>query len=165
MNEVKPIKRSPELRPLSREHHDGLLFVWKIREGLRKGTSIEKVVDFVGWYWKNHIRPHFYQEEKILAPLIVDNPLIERMKEEHNQIRELLIDMHKDSVPEDLLRFAGILESHIRFEERELFQYLEEHLSPNDLATIHEQLEKHPVHIGNQPSNSWKDEFWLRVPS
>ena len=32
--EIKPIKRSKQLAPLSREHHDGLMYVWKIREVL-----------------------------------------------------------------------------------------------------------------------------------
>src|SRR5689334_19928221 len=122
MSEITPIKRSPSLQPLSREHHDGLLFVWKIRQGLKNGTSTEKLVRFAGWYWKNHIRPHFFQEEKIILPLVPSSPLIERMKTEHDYIRELVIDIDKDPLREDLVRLADLIERHIRFEERELFQ-------------------------------------------
>ena len=32
-----PIKRSEYLKPLSRDHHQGLLLCWKIRTGLKKG--------------------------------------------------------------------------------------------------------------------------------
>ena len=39
MEEIKPLKRSKELAPLSREHHDGLLFAWKIKQGLANGNA------------------------------------------------------------------------------------------------------------------------------
>ena len=41
--EAKPIKRSKQLSPLSREHHDGLLFAWKIRQGFENGTPLEEM--------------------------------------------------------------------------------------------------------------------------
>ena len=44
MEEIKPLKRSKELAPLSREHHDGLLFAWKIKQGLANGTPIKPFV-------------------------------------------------------------------------------------------------------------------------
>lgn len=158
MNEIKPIKRSPELQPLSREHHEGLLFAWKIRQGLKNGTSIERLSDFTGWYWKNHIRPHFYQEEKILMPLLITNsPLAIRMNEEHDQIRELVIDIDKEPSRQDFIWLSDLIERHIRFEERELFQYLEENLLEEELSAVHEQLEKHPVSCGE-----WRDEFWTK---
>jgi hypothetical protein len=34
------------LAPLSREHHDGLLFAWKIKQGLANGTSIETLCNY-----------------------------------------------------------------------------------------------------------------------
>ena len=86
MNEVKPIKRSVQLQPLSREHHDGLLFVWKIKQGLENRTSSEKLKDYTGWYWRNHIKPHFFQEEKVLLPFIPEgHPMAVQLKKEHRQ--------------------------------------------------------------------------------
>ncbi|MGQ0739308.1 MAG: hemerythrin domain-containing protein [Bacteroidota bacterium] len=157
MNEIKPIKRSVELQPLSREHHDGLLYVWKIRQGLNNNTDIEKLREYTGWYWKNHIRPHFFQEEKVLATRMPDNPLVQRMKKDHDYIRELIIAIDKDLHRQDLIRLADLIEQHIRFEERELFGYMEEHLAPEELAAIHTQLEKHPVSC-----EEWKNEFWVK---
>ena len=55
--------RSRQLAPLSREHEDGMLFITRIREGLGK-YSIERLSHYTRWYWKNHIRPHFFHEEK-----------------------------------------------------------------------------------------------------
>ncbi len=157
MNEIKPIKRSVELQPLSREHHEGLLYVWKIRQGLKNNTDLEKLRAYTGWYWKNHIRPHFYQEEKVLAARMQDNPLVQRMQKEHDYIRELIIAIDRNLHRHDLGVLADLIEQHIRFEERELFKYLEEHLTADELTAIHAELEKHPVTCGD-----WLDEFWLK---
>jgi hemerythrin-like domain-containing protein len=164
MTITRPIKRSIELQPLSREHHDGLLFVWKIRQGLKNGTSTEKLNDFVSWYWKNHIRPHFYQEEKILIPFALQSELSIRIKTEHENIREIIIDIDKDPVRGDLVRLSDLIEKHIRFEERIFFPYLESLLSPADLAEIRQQLERHPLeaHCLQPLHNEWKEEFWLK---
>jgi hemerythrin-like domain-containing protein len=156
MNDAKPLKRSPELQPLSREHHDGLLFAWKIRRGLHNNTSIDQLRSYVGWYWKNHIRPHFYQEEKILFPCMPEHEFMARMKKEHDLIRELVIAIDLDTERIDFIRLADLIEKHIRFEERELFPSLQTTLSPKELTAIEEQLEKHPVTCGE-----WKDEFWM----
>lgn len=156
---MKPMKRSVELQPLSREHHDGLLFVWKIREGLKNGASTEKLKDFTSWFWRNHIRPHFFQEEKILVPVMPEgHTLAVQLKHEHTYIRELVITIDKDTDRHDFTRLANLLETHIRFEERELFQYLEEHLTQQELSAIHEKLEKHPVSVDEE----WSDEFWVK---
>lgn len=56
----------------------------------------------------------------------------------------------------DLKDLANLIEAHIRWEEREFFQYLEKHLSTQELKTIFEELEKHPVSCNEE----WTDEFW-----
>ncbi|MEO5946621.1 MAG: hypothetical protein ABIP79_07360, partial [Chitinophagaceae bacterium] len=58
--ETKPIKRSKQLTPLSREHHDGLLFAWKIRQGLENETPLEQLRKYTMWFWQQHIKPHFF---------------------------------------------------------------------------------------------------------
>ncbi|HEX6845465.1 MAG TPA: hypothetical protein VF144_00740, partial [Chitinophagaceae bacterium] len=94
MEEIKPLKRSKELAPLSREHHDGLLFVWKIRQGLANGTPVETLGDYTKWFWTNHIKPHFKDEEKVLVKFLpVDNALVKQMFKEHAEIRDLIISL------------------------------------------------------------------------
>lgn len=41
------LKRNENLKVLSREHHYGLLFSWKIREGLQKSIPTERMRPFV----------------------------------------------------------------------------------------------------------------------
>src|SRR5215510_7930242 len=97
MEETKPIKRSKELAPLSREHHDGLLFAWKIKQGLANGTSIETLVDFTRWFWNNHIKPHFRDEEKVLLKFLPgENRLVQQMIKEHAQIRDLVLSLDQE---------------------------------------------------------------------
>ena len=96
-NNIQPIKRSPQLAPLSREHHDGLLFAWKLRQGLAKQTAVETLRSYCVWYFNQHMKPHFHQEEDILLKYIpAGNSMAVQLKEEHDNIRELVLSIsHK----------------------------------------------------------------------
>jgi hemerythrin-like domain-containing protein len=157
--EIKPIKRSQQLAPLSREHHEGLLFAWKIKQGIENKVPLEIMAKFTLWYWRHHIKPHFFQEEKILMPYMPDNhPMKIKLLEDHDHIRELILGLDDMADKRSLIILSDLLNTHIRFEERELFVYLEKILSPEQLDTIFHQLEKHPVHCNQE----WKDEFWIK---
>ncbi len=157
--ETKPIKRSVQLAPLSREHHDGLLFAWKIKQGLENNTPLEMLRKYSMWYWRHHIKPHFYQEEKILIPhMPADHPMAIRLKEEHDHIRELVLGLDEQADKRSLQILCDLLNQHIRFEERELFGYLENLLSTEKLDFVFKELEKHPL-----KSEDWKEEeFWVK---
>ncbi len=158
MEEVQPLKRSKQLIPLSHEHHDGLLFVWKIRQGLQHNASIDKLRTYAVWYWHNHIKPHFYQEEKILLPYMSsDHPMAIRLKKEHENIRELILNLDKEGDNTTFKLLVDLINDHIRFEERELFGYLEQTLSSDQLDAIFKELEKHPLSC-----DEWTDEFWVK---
>ncbi len=158
-NEIKPIKRSKQLAPLSREHHDGLLFAWKIRQGLENKTPLEELRKYSLWFWRHHIKPHFFQEEKILIPYMPSgHPMAIQLKEEHDHIRELILGLDDEADKRTLIILCDLLDKHIRFEERELFGYLEELLSAEKLDEVFQQLEKQPVSCKEE----WKDEFWIK---
>ncbi len=157
-NETKPIKRSSQLAPLSREHHDGLLFAWKIKQGIDNKTALDTLRQYSLWYWRHHIKPHFFQEEKILIPYMpAGHPMAERLKEEHDHIRELILGLDDEADKRTLVILCDLVTQNIRIEERELFNYLEELLPPEKLDDIFLQLEKHPV-----SEEVWEDEFWVR---
>jgi hemerythrin-like domain-containing protein len=159
MEKAKPIKRSEQLAPLSREHHDGLLFAWKIRQGISNHTPLDQMRNYSMWFWRNHIKPHFFQEEKILLPYLPkDNALGQRLIDEHEHIRELILGLDEEADKRTLTILCDLLDKHIRFEERELFVFLEEHLGKEKLDDIHALLEKHPVKCDTE----WSDEFWVK---
>ena len=158
MEDIKPLKRSKELAPLSREHHDGLLFAWKIKRGLANGTSIETLCNYTRWFWSNHIKPHFKEEEKVLVKFLPeDNALVKQMFREHAQIRDLIILLDKEPDSSSLQLLAEFVNNHIRFEERQLFLYAEQTLTPEQLNEIYKEL---PNEL--QCETEWKEEFWLK---
>ncbi len=155
----KSVKRTLQLAPLSEEHHEGLLLVWRIYQGLKKNTEPGRIKDYILWYWENHIKPHFYQEEKILFPYLpAQHELGLRMHSEHERIKQMIMSLDDQSGKEIFVDLANFIEEHINFEEQELYAYLEQVLSKDQLDMISLQLAEHPV-----PASEWQDEFWKRV--
>ena len=154
--ELKPIKRSQQLTPLSKDHHDGLLFAWKIKQGLKNGADIKLVAEYVQWFWNNHLQEHFNEEEQILAPhLPPGNELLQQMLDEHQEI-EAMIHINENIPDESLLaKLARSIDDHIRFEERQLFPYVEKLIPEKELNLIYEQLLKDAPQCKN-----WDNEFW-----
>jgi hemerythrin-like domain-containing protein len=153
---TETFKRSEQLEPLNGEHQEGLLFISRVRQYLDK-ISVERLRNYVLWYWKNHIRTHFFQEERILTQyMLVDHPLIRRMREEHSEIRELILSLDRNAERSTLITFCNLIEAHIQFEEEILYCYLELHLSEQQLNKIKMMVDTHPVESGK-----WEDVFWL----
>ncbi|HJW16871.1 MAG TPA: hemerythrin domain-containing protein [Flavisolibacter sp.] len=157
-NETNPIKRSNQLAPLSREHHEGLLFGWKIRQGLKNGADINTIGRFVQWFWEAHLQEHFRLEEQVLAAYMPTGDLqVDRMINEHQEI-EALIHINENIVDEaNLLQIADAIADHIRFEEREFFPHAEHSISSENLDKIYDQLSVEKV-----PPVKWEEEFWLK---
>lgn len=132
-----------------------MLFVDRIRSGLDK-MSIDRLCNYTRWYWQNHIRPHFYQEERILLPYLPqDHPLATQLKEEHAYIRELVIALDNEADAQSFSSLCDLLDKHIRFEEEQVFTFLENTVSEKQLDTIAAELKEHPLEIAK-----WDDEFW-----
>jgi len=157
MENAKPLVRSKELSPLSKEHHDGLLFVWKLRQGIQNNIAPGRLKGFTIFYWQQHIKPHFYHEEQVLSKHIpTDNPLLKQMHEEHALIRELILSLGDEISTENFSSLADVIYKHIRFEERELFEWTEANLTKEQLESIYKELEEHPL-----CGSDWQDEFWV----
>lgn len=157
MDTQKPIKRSKELVPLSKEHHEGLLFAWKIRQGLQNGTDHKLIAAFVEWFWNADLQEHFRKEEEVLVKhLPPDNELVHQMLEEHQEL-EALVRLCA-TIPDEaiFLQLAEGLNNHIRFEERLLFPYAEKAIAPGEMGAIYQELVK------TKPHPKWNDEFWVR---
>ena len=158
MDHPKPIKRSGQLAPLSREHHEGLLFAWKIRQGLKNGTDIKSISQFVQWFWENELQGHFKKEEQVLAKYLpVDDALVHRMIDEHQNI-EALVQINENIADKSLLeQLAGAVNDHIRFEEREVFPHAERTLTTEQLNLVYHQLTEE-----KSSCPKWENEFWVK---
>jgi hemerythrin-like domain-containing protein len=153
MTVTKPVKRRKQLAPLSREHHDALLFIWKVKQGLKNKTSIPIISSYVQWFWNTHLKEHFVQEEDFLLPYLANNEMGDQLKKEHETIQDLISrEMYEPSI--NLL--TKLLNDHIRFEERQLFPHIEKTVSVERLNEIFEQLGDH-----RQCKTKWSNEFWI----
>jgi len=160
--EKKPIKRGRELVALSRDHHEGLLLCWKIRTGLRLETESKRIIDYVLYSFDHHLRDHFTQEEAIVFPLL--NETDERRTRaiaEHQHVYQMIEKMasNTESATALLPAFADFLEAHIRFEERDLFPYIEQQADSDALSKAGKMIEEWEQ---QQDKLQWKDEFWVK---
>jgi hemerythrin-like domain-containing protein len=128
------MKRSERLQPLSREHHQALVFSKRLLQIFNNDPDAAAV------YWKEwrevaagDLLRHFAEEESRFLALLRNEGagrLEHRLLEEHRQLRLLL----EDDQVEAATLFAGLLKDHVRFEERELFGWIEAH--SEDCASV-----------------------------
>ncbi len=136
------MKRLPELRDLSEDHHHGLVLARKAKQAAAGGDdrSTAEVWAEVEMQFTSELAPHFLIEETLIAPALEtagESVLTNRLFEEHRALREC-VRSNRGRTPADLSRFGELLENHIRFEERELFDVAQKRLSPQELAAIAE---------------------------
>ncbi|MDF9801361.1 hemerythrin-like domain-containing protein [Catalinimonas alkaloidigena] len=153
MKTSKPIKRDKSLQPLSREHHHSLLLCWKIRSSFRKRVEVKRIKKYADWFFENHIKPHFKIEEKHVFPVLGDeHELVKKALAEHRRLTRLF--ENDEEVEKSLNRIEEELEAHIRFEERVLFNEIQNVASEEQLKLI----DKH--HSETKFQENTEDEFW-----
>jgi len=153
--EKTPIKRHDALKPLSREHHHGLLFCWKIRTGLQRGISIERIKKYSNSFFDESLTQHFEIEEHLIFPLISESypEIIEQALNDHAILRKLFANDEASSI--SLQALANKLNDHIRFEERVLFKKIQETVNDAELTKIV------LIHDKKAAKENYPDAFWL----
>lgn len=158
---TKPIKRNEHIVKLSKDHHSGLLFCWKIRQGLNLEVATARIIKYAQYFWSHHLAEHFREEETILFYPLKDE-LVQKAFEDHKEIKRQLGELTgspADDTKKGLLHLAKLIDDHIRYEERILFPHLEKMLSDGQLEAIGKQL------IAQQPSaltDDFGDQFWIK---
>ncbi|MFD2907748.1 hemerythrin domain-containing protein [Flavobacterium ardleyense] len=159
MEVKKPLKRNPAIVTFSKDHHFALLLVWKIREGLKKEIETSRISNYIIHFFDTDLIFHFEEEETLLFSKLPSDNLLRLQAEEEHKLIKLEIDALRNN-PEDKVgieNLANILEKHIRFEERELFNYLQEIFTEDELAAVAEAMEART----RDHEIIWKDEFWI----
>ncbi|MEH6577582.1 MAG: hypothetical protein V7731_10965 [Amphritea sp.] len=118
------MQRSEALVELSKEHHHALVFSKKLAD-LGKLQVSERSN---GWLalkpdLQEELLPHFAEEELMIDALGLTSyePLVARLLEEHRQLKCYLASDESAVIA----LFAALLKQHVRFEEREFFNWLE----------------------------------------
>lgn len=146
------MRRSEALLKLSREHHTGLILAQLLKKNAPPYKGLpetpEQKADYSLSMMRTHLLPHFEQEETIIAYLDAKTDIYKSMHErilsEHAGMKQLCDRFRAgDGEPLDLMdEFGRMLEKHIRFEEREYFEYLQKNAGEEDFDYIQSVLEK-----------------------
>ena len=156
-----PIKRSPALVQFSKDHHFALLLIWKVRQGLRFGIESQRINNYIIFFFQNYLEEHFKEEEDLLfVHLDYNNASRTVAEQDHKAVREIMEKIKSDPKNKTIsAEFINRLEKHIRFEERELFNELQNALNESDLNIIAEKMDTlHPA----LKEDNWKDTFWVK---
>ena len=140
--------RDKNLVPLSRQHQHALALCVRIERASPISES-----DLIAWqqeiaqHFRAEIRVHFEAEELFVFPAARNfaelNPLIEELLSEHAWMRT-----HFDKAEEqqmsavEITEFARGLSGHIRKEERQLFERLQQLMDGDQLTVMGRELEQ-----------------------
>ena len=157
----KPLKRHPALIPLSKDHHFGLLLCWKIRTGIKKEIAEERIAAYVAYFFQNHLLVHFDEEEKYIFSLLDEkDEKRKKAEKQHRKIGRLVERLASE--PEKVKVTLGLIEeeveSHIRFEERDLFPYIQSTMDEDTLEHLRQKIEE----IHESTNEVWEDQFWVK---
>ena len=152
----KPIKRHEALKPLSRDHHHGLLLCWKIRQGIKFEVEPQRMKDYTDWFKNKYLYPHFEAEEEFVFPVLGgENQHVKKALAEHRRLRRLFDDEEEHIKTLSLIEEE--LDGHIRFEERVLFNEVQQIASPAEFEEI--ERKHHAIPFSD---DDWEDHFWNR---
>jgi hemerythrin-like domain-containing protein len=140
--------RDKNLIPLSHQHQHALALCVRIE----RASPIAEA-DVAAWQaeivqlFQGEIRVHFAAEEEVLFPAtrrfaeLV--PLVEELLSDHEWLRGQFVLATTETVtPQDLRALAERLSGHIRKEERQLFQRLQERMSVEEMASTGRKLDE-----------------------
>lgn len=153
MDSKQAIKRHPSIQPLSREHHQGLMLALKLEKGLKKKIGSKRMKAYLDWFFDLYLLPHFEAEEHLLFPILgLSDPQVIEALNQHKYLTQI---RNNQSIERKVIQtFKDLLRDHIRFEERQLFNRIQEVASPEALDQLKNQLQESDF------CASWEDEFW-----
>lgn len=118
------MRRDDRLIELSREHYTALKLARQLQRGAVSSEGSKHAVESLHTL-RAELEHHFLDEETRLLPILREageTQLADRLHAEHAELRAL---MDAPDAADALKRLGKLLETHVRFEEREVFPYLE----------------------------------------
>jgi hemerythrin-like domain-containing protein len=144
------MRRDSALIPLSHQHHNGLALCVLTRRSLATdssaanvGTLAQRIVD----RFEIELTNHFAIEEEVLFPACGASPLVDRLVSEHRAIEGLVGQIRNAPTAELLEQFCELLNGHIRLEENEFFQQVQESLPRDVLDRVGGEIDQRAVRV------------------
>ena len=141
--------RDPSLIPLSQQHHNGLALCVLTERSLAQDASAGNVAALARKAidrYELELSNHFEIEEQILFPA-VESPLIAGLIAEHRQLEAMIDRLRGEPSAALLLEFTGLLRTHIRREENELFEDIQRQLPREVLDSLGAEIVAKAVRI------------------
>ena len=139
--------RDKNLVPLSRQHQHALALCVRIdRASPIPESGLAAWQTEIAQHFRVEICFHFAAEERLVFPAARAFPelnlLVEELLSEHAWLRERFAKAESQGMSAaEIAEFAQGLSAHIRKEERQLFERLQELMSERDLAAMGHKLE------------------------
>ncbi|MGH2593644.1 MAG: hemerythrin domain-containing protein [Anaerolineae bacterium] len=143
------MKRHPALQDLSRDHQLFLLQAQQIRWSVhssRRAPPLGRMTTLFLEYWDRDADPHLREEEEVLLPIYAryssqeQKRFVAQMMSDHTWLRARIGELRQRSpgqeVQELLTQIGQRLHDHVRFEERVVFQHVQEVMSEAELQEI-----------------------------
>jgi hemerythrin-like domain-containing protein len=137
------MKRSPELTPLSHDHHQALFVAMQLKRAENRSVAAA----YLNFFDETGNR-HFTIEEAVLLPVWMaadpdaDADMATRVLVEHLELRTNADRLRSDQhAIEDLHELGELLDRHVRFEERELVPRIESALDLEAIARLGAAIE------------------------
>lgn len=141
--------RDRNLVPLSQQHHNGLAFCVLAERSLRSDPGeanirlwAQKAID----RYEVELVNHFEIEERILFPA-APMPYVDGLLAEHRQLESLIDRLWRTPRLELILEFTALLRRHIRAEEEQYFEKLQEQLDRDCLDTLGAKIEEKVIRV------------------
>ncbi len=138
--------RDPSLIPLSRQHQHALALCVRIQRALGAGSvNLGLWQSEIQQQFSDEVQFHFAAEEQLLFPVARRFPdlkaLVDELTAGHEILRRYFAQAEQGAMSrEELEAFAIALSTHIRKEERQLFETLQQRLQPEDMAALGSEL-------------------------
>lgn len=159
MHDCMTIRRHEALRSLSRDHHLAL----QLARGLQSTTSPllrarlpqdpRDLAAYVRHVFVEELAAHFDAEDDVLRPATAGrDPLLDaiwsEVEAEHDEMRALVEALEDATLDTKALegtldRFGRLLESHVRKEERSLYERIQQVLDAAALERLGTSLSRH----------------------
>jgi hemerythrin-like domain-containing protein len=152
------MKRDANLVPLSRQHFQALVLCMRIhRRRAERGVLQQEMLAL----YAEDVRFHFQAEEKFLFPaarrIPAVMPLVRELRQEHTKLRRAFAAARRRALKSvELVRFADLLEGHIRKEERQLFEECQKQMSEQELSALGRRMQKYFQKCGATASGACK---------
>ena len=142
------MKRHKALQRLSSEHHNGLVWALQLKKASRQEDQSGQSAIVQGFlqFWESELQEHFVKEELYLFPVYYRCvreiiPAVTQTLHQHVIIRSAVLGLQEEAKSgtvssKRLLEISDLLNQHVRFEERTLFEEIQRNCLSATLDTL-----------------------------